>query len=445
MIMVVKIGFYEDNITGPVGIPQTGYMERTRVSEGVNDPLFCSCMFFEVNSRKYAIVSLDLCAVDKKFSEKIRDLSHKMVGIPKENIIIAATHTHSAMDGFLLGWAFKIDKFPRIKFYKTKGLPEEDYVNVMRDFIAYKVSGCVYASSLIAKSGHIGVSSINLHDICSNRHDPSAFFDPELFVLGVANNENKLLGSIINYSCHPTVLSYDNYLYSADFIGYVREFLKRNIEGHVPVYLNGACGEISTRFTRRAQNFQEAKRLGYMLGSQILFLLNKMELIEEIKNVESKIKEIKLPLKQLPSYEEAKKIFDNAKEEYEKLKSLGAPQGKLRVAWTKVEGALEILERIKLGLIDNEVNTFIQALKINENVFIGVPGELYSTIAYELKQYGLSLGKKVIVIGYANDYIGYLLPPEEFQKQTYESFMSFFDDKTSKSLINDLKLLIREI
>lgn len=441
-----KVGFFEDDITGPIGFPQTGYMERTKVSEGINDRLLCRTMCLEFDSREYAIISLDLCGVDRKFREKTCSLINKMTNIPEENVLISATHTHSGMDGFLLGWNFKIDKFPAVKFYRSKDLAEEESASVVRDFIAHKVAGCVYACSQNMLESNLSYYSANLLGVCTNREDPSAPFDSELIAIKFKAADNKPLGCLLNYSCHPTVLGYDNYLYSADFVGYACEFLKLSFGNYfVPLYLSGACAEISTRFTRKNQTFQEAKRLGYMLGSKALLLLNSIGQEEELTEVSSLAKEVQLPIRKLPSYNEALELLNGVKKEYELLKNSGASPPELRVAWTKVDGALDVLGRIELGATNDKVTSIIQAIKINNIVIIGVPGELHSNIALMLKEYGSKLGKRVVVVGYANDYLSYILPPEEYKKQNYETIISQFDEKGVNLLTDELKLLIKEI
>jgi hypothetical protein len=229
-------------------------------------------------------------------------------------------------------------------------------------------------------------------------------------------------------------------------VGYACELLKLSFGKHfVPLYLNGACAEVSTRFTRRNQTFQEAKRLGYMLGCKALFLLNSIGQEEELTGVSSLVREVRLPLRKLPPYDEALALLNKAREEYEFLKNSGASPPKLRVAWTKVDAALDVLERIKLGATNGEVISIIQAIKINNIVIIGVPGELHSKIALILKKFGSEIGKRVIVVGYANDYLGYIVPPEEYKKQHYEDIISQFDEEGLNLLIHELKLLIRDI
>ncbi|MBU5268109.1 hypothetical protein [Virgibacillus proomii] len=73
--------------------------------------------------------------------------------------------------------------------------------------------------------------------------------------------------SIVNYSCHPTVLSSDNQLLSADFLFGLYASAKKDFE--MLSFINGSSANISTRFTRNNQTIEEAFRLGHRLYSQI--------------------------------------------------------------------------------------------------------------------------------------------------------------------------------
>jgi hypothetical protein len=55
-----------------------------------------------------------------------------------------------------------------------------------------------------------------------------------------------VLGSIVNYACHPTTLAWENTLISPDYIGAMREIIERDT-GAPSVFLQGASGELGPR------------------------------------------------------------------------------------------------------------------------------------------------------------------------------------------------------
>jgi len=75
------------------------------------------------------------------------------------------------------------------------------------------------------------------------------------------------------------------------------------------------------------------------------------------------------------------------------------------------------------ALLDD--TTSIQILRLGPVLLLGVPCDLGAEIGLDLKQYARSKGYEAIVVGFANDYIGYVIPDKYYSWPTYEAFMSF--------------------
>ena len=72
---------------------------------------------------------------------------------------------------------------------------------------------------------------------------------------------------ILRFANHPTVLDASNTLISVDFIGDLyKKFSSRykNV-----LFLNGACGDISTRHTRRESGFSELEQIGKVMEEKV--------------------------------------------------------------------------------------------------------------------------------------------------------------------------------
>ena len=85
------------DITPIVPVGMDG-MIRAHGSLGVHDPLFARCLVLANSAQLtgfHAIVSIDVCALDASTTTLLRDAVVARTGMQAENIIIAATHTHS--------------------------------------------------------------------------------------------------------------------------------------------------------------------------------------------------------------------------------------------------------------------------------------------------------------------------------------------------------------
>src|SRR5204863_9550945 len=106
----------------------------------------------------------------------------------------------------------------------------------------------------------------------TNRHDPAGPSDPQVPVLLVRDRDSQtFLSAMIVCSMHPTVLHEDSTLISGDFPAMTREYLQEHVLGRdCPVlYHMGLSGNQSPRHVTRSNTFDEAERLGGLLGRSI--------------------------------------------------------------------------------------------------------------------------------------------------------------------------------
>ena len=105
--------------------------------------------------------------------------------------------------------------------------------------------------------------------------------DPEMITIGI-QQEGKMVAALINFGCHPTTLTGNNWLYSADYPGYIAESIQKvKGQGFGSMFLNGACGNV-TQVDHKAgfiDTYQECQRIGYMLGVAALESINGQEKI----------------------------------------------------------------------------------------------------------------------------------------------------------------------
>ena len=87
-------GAAEVDITPPVGTALAGSL-KPRKSEGVQDPLTVKAIVVSSGGVKLAYVLLDLIALERKEGDAAVSLAALRTGIPEQNIVWAASHTHT--------------------------------------------------------------------------------------------------------------------------------------------------------------------------------------------------------------------------------------------------------------------------------------------------------------------------------------------------------------
>jgi len=71
-----------------------------RKAEGVHDDLYAKALFLEfAEHQKFLLIALDTLAISLDFSQAVSSEVERRIGISRDHIFIAATHTHSGPEG----------------------------------------------------------------------------------------------------------------------------------------------------------------------------------------------------------------------------------------------------------------------------------------------------------------------------------------------------------
>ena len=89
-----KVGYAKVNINPPLGSALFGYYVL-RQAKGYLDDLEASAISIMKGENKFLIVSIDNCSINKGLVDKCTEAIEGATGIPRENVLISATHTHT--------------------------------------------------------------------------------------------------------------------------------------------------------------------------------------------------------------------------------------------------------------------------------------------------------------------------------------------------------------
>ena len=83
------------NITPKLGVSMNGgFQDQT--ARDVHDELHARCVVLDDGKTRLAIVVADLCMVPREVLDEAKLRAHAMTNIPIDNMMMSATHTHSA-------------------------------------------------------------------------------------------------------------------------------------------------------------------------------------------------------------------------------------------------------------------------------------------------------------------------------------------------------------
>ena len=236
MMNAMRIGFSKSDITPPLGTELGGYAGY-RPSSGVHDPLFCKAVVLEQGSVRHALVVLDLLCVDEALYLRIADAVAEL-GIKKERLIVSAIHTHASPRGVIPG------EGELAKVNSSSAPKDPAFINYIQKVVEAALDACRRAVESL-ECFQVRAARGALPNVGSERHTGAAPIGG-LTALQCKTESGKLL-TVYNFPCHPTVMSAANLQVSADFAAGIEELLGADLA----VFVNGAAGDISTRFTRR--------------------------------------------------------------------------------------------------------------------------------------------------------------------------------------------------
>ena len=408
-----RVGFAKADITPRAGVAMAGYAARESGAMGCHDELYAHVMVLEDSSRAIAVINLDLLEVTSELAWELRKRISEVSRIPKDHVLISATHTHSG---------------PLVSEWFGEVQDPETMNRIMTGSVKAVQEAQGNLQSVQVRRGE-GI----IQGIAKDRRSLQETPDPNLQVLGFYVGTS-LIGCVVNFALHPTVLGADNLLYSADYPGYIRNFIARHHPRCNTLVLNGAAGNINIGYSADAsalgevmdfRTFAKAEEVGKAIAGEALSILQQSLSVERIKVCVGSSK-IKLPLKALP-------ILDELEDEILRL------QGIQRVYMECVRDAIKKLD------IEGRQELLIelQALSIGDVVLMGIPGEPFAEIGLAIK--GGWPKNQVMVVGYANGSLGYLPTFDAHQEGRYEAETTVFHPTMADILIRDVRCLIGNI
>jgi hypothetical protein len=107
-----------------------------------------------------------------------------------------------------------------------------------------------------------------------------------------------------------------------------------------------------------------------------------------------------------------------------------------------LQGA-ERMMRLRELLAGSEIVTEVQVLRLGPLVVVGVPGELFNELGAQIKRSTERL--TVVVAGYANDYVGYLVPREAYDRLSYESAVTVVGRGGAEAIVEAAERLVGQV
>ncbi|MCD2422700.1 neutral/alkaline non-lysosomal ceramidase N-terminal domain-containing protein [Niabella pedocola] len=431
---MIKAGAFAIDITPKKSLQLAGYPFVARKSTGVHDPLQASVLYLHSEGKELLFISCDLIYVGRATVLRVQEQVEMTHGIPRQHIMITATHTHSgpATVTFIAG------------AHDTLLQPvDEAYLAFLEAQILEAVQQAL-AQAVIAEAGFAKADATG---IGTNRHHPDAASDLAVPVLMVRRKADAaVMACMVICSMHPTVLHEDSTLYSGDFPGLARALLQEHFSADtVFLFQLGTAGNQSPRHVTTGNTFEEARRLAGILVNAILTAMRDIRYQSSLEITTARAN-LTLVRKSFPSPAAAAGYVATCKNALDTARAGGYSPQEIRSREVNWFGAKEMAHLSVLaagGQLEELYRKTEQAeiliFKTGLFTFIGWPGEIFVEYGLEIK----NSYPDAAVITLANGELqGYIVTPDAASRGVYEASNAIFDPSCGALLVAKTKNLL---
>jgi len=421
------------------------------MARGAHDPLHARALVLDDGATRLAMVVVDNLGASPEVLDEAKAIAAQRTGIPAANMLVASTHTHSA-----------VSSNPR------SGPPAA--LAYRKVFIDGLVESIVTANGALQPAA-FGAAAHPLPDEVFNRRwylkpgkmplnpygkldtvkmnpgtspdvldRPAGPTDPDITIISVQDAKKRPLALLANYSLH-YVGGMPPSMVSADYFGEFARIMPSRLRGgenFVAMMSNGTSGDINnipfgvTRPPR--EPFEQIRIVAQKAADTVWLAHRKIEEHRSAVRIGMIQREITLKYRR-PNAEqiaEAKAVLA--------VKDPAAVAALPRLAQNYARGTITAAERPEAT-----VTVKLQAIRIGDLAVCGIPFETFVEIGLDLKR--RSPFPQTMVIGLANGRIGYLPTPEQHKLGGYETWLgtNVVQEDTSVILTNNLLEMLADL
>ncbi len=390
-----RVGIATRIVTPNPLLPISGGVGPSNPATEKRGDLTVRALVLDQAPQRVAFVSVDFLGFPKVLGDRVRAL---VQGLPGTNILIGATHTHSAPDCY--------------GFPDGHGGMASDPKYL--ELVVTRTAEAINEAIAQLQSAGLRTASGEAHGRIAYNYYAPELYDPRVNILQAIGLNGQVMATLVNYAVHPEVIGSDRGICSPDLIGPLYERLAER-GGGIGIFMNSAEGGMVTADNRlpggkgEVNNWEECQRIGRLLADEALRIVGPAAL-QINPPLQVFAREIRFPL--------------------------ASPLMR------------EILKKSPLGYrteADGQVSTTLNLVNIGPAQIATIPGEALPNIGYYLKR--KLRGQPNLLFGLTNDGFGYILTRVDwssFKRYDYVSRTSL-GEETGEILIREILQFANEI
>ena len=448
----LKAGAATSNITPPLGANIVGGFKPSP-STHIHDELHARCLVLDNGEKKLVLVVCDLLGLHRSVSDEARRLIQTETGIPKEQVLISGTHTHSASAAHGVTRYKNEQVLDEYQTFVARRIADgvRRAVNVLRPAeIAFGTAEApehVFNRRWFMRPGTIPPNPFGGTDLVKmnppsgspNLTEPAGPVDPTVSFLAVRDLEGKPISLYAAYSLHYVGDVGPGHI-SADYFAIFCKEMAR-LQGadyqdppYVALMANGTSGDInniSFKVPRPGKpRYGQMTYVASDVAQKVHAALKDLKYNKEVI-LDSRYREVQIGSRR-PTPEQlawAKKTLDAASPD--------------KNTWELPQFYADRVQH--LAQAEETVPTPLQVLRIDSVMIGSMPTEVFVEIGLEFKD--RSALKPAFLVSIAHGFFGYLPSPRHFDLGGYETWIGTnrLERDASVKMLNNLVEMTKEM
>jgi len=445
----LKIGFARVNINPPLGIFIAGYY-IPRFAKGFLDDLEATALAFECSGTPLLMISVDVVGINKDMGAEFKAAIANATGIPAENIVLSATHTHTG---------------PKI-------IPNEDTPELSSSFVSFLQKRLADVSLLAlqdvkpcrmafgqgwAPERVAYIRRYRMKDgstmTCPPINDPNIVgpigeLDQRVHVLRFDQEAGQSI-ILVNYGLHADTINGE--MVSADWPGMLRRTLERTLDNVKCVCFIGAEGDVGSThvhpsggdmndteisFDNEMKSPGMCRFVGRALAGTVLQVYDKLEYID-VDHIRIVHRVLQVP-SNMPKPEDLPLAH-----KYKELHDAGRD---CDIPFTGMQLTTVVATATRMCNLENGPEFFelpMTGVAIGDIAIVTLPGEPFTDIGVRIKD--TDGWRAILPFALSNGYQGYFPMQSAFDEGGYEAGSSKYAPGVAEKLIATGKQLLQEL
>jgi neutral ceramidase len=437
---VFRAGASMSNITPPLGggiIGNWGIPPATHI----HDQLHARSLVLDDGETRLVFVIVDNVGIDREVFDEARQLVYETTGLPKEHMLMSATHTHSATSARGNGGE-QLDGYQNFLARRISDGVQVAINNLEPARIGWGVGDVPQhlfnrrwkmKNPVVNPFGELDQVKMNPGVGNPDLVEPAGPTDPQVSFLSVQSTQGRPIAVLGNYSLHYVGGVPSGHIsadYFAIFADRLQELLKadRQDPQFVGIMSNGTSGDVNNiNFRGPSEKHPPYAKMRIVAEDVAQEVYRVYQTIDHHGWVRLKAAQSELTLKVRNA---TPQMLANAE------KVLSKPENVAPVHQLEKNYARRILQMNREW--PDEVSIILQAFRIGDLGITAIPFETFTETGLELK--AKSPLKQTFNISLANGSYGYLPTPEQHKLGGYETWLS-----TNKVEVNASRKIVTEL